>query len=109
MFLLLKAKTVFLLYVYALIYGFGYGSLAPVMPYLVSDRFGRHILGATYGLLIFFATGFGGSIGPVLGGYIYDKTGSYDLGWVINSVILVFVGFLILTLKSKPSGERIRG
>ncbi|MBC8246766.1 MAG: MFS transporter [Deltaproteobacteria bacterium] len=105
MFLLLKAKTVFLLYLFALVYGFGYGSLAPVMPYLVSERFGRHILGAAYGLLIFFATGFGGSIGPVLGGYIYDKTGSYDLGWVINMVILVIVGFLIMTLK--PSEERI--
>ena len=107
MFLLLKAKTVFLLYVFALVYGFGYGSLAPVMPYLVSDRFGRHILGAAYGMLIFFATGFGGSIGPVLGGYIYDKTGSYDLGWMINIVILLIVGLLIITLK--PSGERIGG
>ena len=101
LFVLYKAKTVTVLYAFALIYGFGYGSLAPVMPYLISDRFGRHILGAAYGLLIFFATGLGGSVGPVLGGYIFDKTGSYDLGWLISTAILLFVSFIILTLKPK--------
>ena len=103
LFVLYKAKTVTVLYAFALIYGFGYGSLAPVMPYLITDRFGRHILGAAYGLLIFFATGLGGSVGPVLGGYIFDKTGSYDLGWLISTAILLFVSFIILTLK--PRGK----
>ena len=106
MFVLYQAKTVTILYVFASIYGLGYGSLAPVMPYLISDRFGRHILGAAYGLLIFFATGVGGSVGPILGGHIFDKTGSYGLGWLISTVILLFVTFIILTLKPR---ERIPG
>ncbi len=106
MFILYQAKTVTTLYVFASIYGLGYGSLAPVMPYLISDRFGRHILGAAYGLLIFFATGVGGSMGPILGGLIFDKTGSYGLGWLISAAILMFVTFIILTLKPR---ERIPG
>jgi MFS family permease len=106
MFILYLAKTVSILYVFALIYGFGYGSLAPVMPYLISDRFGRHILGAAYGLLIFFATGVGGSIGPVLGGYIFDKTGSYGLGWLISGAILLCVSLIILSLKPRESVPR---
>jgi len=102
MFFLYRAKTVLMLYLFALIFGFGYGSLAPVMPYLISDRFGQHILGAAYGLLIFFGTGIGGSIGPLLGGIIFDRTGSYVIGWIVNIIILLLVSFLILLLK--PAG-----
>ncbi len=98
---LLKFKTISGLYVFALIYGFGYGSMAPVMPYLISDRFGSRVFGSAYGLLIFFATGLGGAVGPILGGYIYDKTGSYGLGWQISIVALFMVAFSILALKPK--------
>lgn len=101
MFLLYHTKTVALLYAFALVYGFGYGSMAPLMPYLLSDRFGRQRLGAAYGLLIFFASGFGGGLGPLIGGYIFDKTGSYDFGWLICMVTLLIVALYILTLKPK--------
>ena len=74
-----------------------------IMPYLVSDRFGSRILGAAYGLLIFFATGVGGSVGPVLGGVIFDKTGSYGLGWLICAAILLVVSVAILALKPKEN------
>ncbi|UCD81894.1 MAG: MFS transporter [Desulfobacterales bacterium] len=100
MYFLYQAKTVMTLYLFALIFGFGYGSLAPVTPYLISDRFGQHILGVAYGLLIFFATGVGGSIGPLLGGLIFDRTGSYVIGWLLNMMVLLLVSFLILLLKS---------
>ena len=99
MFILIHAKTVGILYGYALIYGFGYGSLAPVMPYMISDRFGRQAFGAAYGALVFFATGLGGSVGPLLGGYIFDRTNSYDMGWVICLIALLIVAVAILALK----------
>ena len=70
--LMLNVRSVFDLYVCALVYGFGYGSLAPVIPLLIAHRFGRHVLGSIYGLLTFFI-GVGGAIGPVLGGFIYDR------------------------------------
>jgi MFS family permease len=101
MFILYHAHTVGILYGYAMIYGFGYGSLAPVMPYMISDRFGREVMGAAYGVLIFFATGLGGSVGPILGGYIYDTTGAFDLGWQICLIALVIVAIVILALKPK--------
>lgn len=109
MIFLYKAETVTMLYVFALIYGFGYGSLAPVMPYLISDRFERQVFGSAYGLLIFFATGVGGSIGPVLGGYIFDRTGSYRPGWLICIAILLIVAVLILALKPKIPGIESAG
>ena len=99
MFILINAKTVGFLYGYALIYGFGYGSLAPVMPYMISERFGRQALGAAYGVLVFFVTGLGGSIGPLLGGYIFDRTNSYRIGWLICLIALLIVALAILVLK----------
>jgi MFS transporter, OFA family, oxalate/formate antiporter len=105
MFLLYRTTNIVMLYGFALFYGFGYGSLAPVTPYLISDRFGGQILGAIYGLLAFFATGIGGALGPILGGLIFDKTGSYGPGWILNAVCLVIISLLILALKPKPKEE----
>lgn len=96
--LLLNVRTVSQLYVCALIYGFGYGSLAPILPLLVANRFGRHVMGSIYGLLTFFI-GVGGAIGPVLGGVIYDHFGSYRYLWLINIFVLSCIAFAILTLK----------
>jgi MFS family permease len=104
MFLLLKTATVTLLFIYALLFGFGYGSMTALMPFLLADRFGRHILGASYGMQVFFVMAIGGTSGPVIAGYIYDLTGSYADAWILNLAVLVFVTFLILTLK-KPGKE----
>ena len=95
---LLKATTVQGLYLYAFIFGFGYGSVAPMMPILLADRFGRHVLGSAYGILTFFV-GIGGGIGPLLGGLIFDRFGSYTCVWQANIGILVGCALLIMTLK----------
>lgn len=107
MFFLYKVESAGFLYTFALIYGFGYGSLAPVMPYFVSDLFEKRVFGSVYGLLIFFATGVGGSIGPVLGGYIFDRTASYDPGWMICIAVLVIVAAMILTLKRPDEPDSV--
>ena len=104
MFILLKATTAKLLLVYALVFGFGYGCLAPMMPILLADRFGRYVLGSAYGWLTFFVAGFGGSLGPVLGGFIYDKFGSYAGAWLFDAVMLLAVALVMLTLKG--NGEQ---
>ena len=94
----MNARSVSSLYFYAVIYGFGYGSLAPILPILAADRFGRHVLGSIYGMLTFFI-GVGGSIGPILGGIIYDKFGSYQYLWEINVALLAVISIIILSLK----------
>jgi len=103
MLILWKMTTVEHLLLYGLIFGFGYGSLAPMMPILLADRFDRHVLGSAYGVLTFFAAGVGGGLGPIIGGMIYDKFGSYIYAWQFNLLILLIVAFLVLTLK--PGGR----
>ena len=106
MILLLNVSSVSSLYLYAVIYGFGYGSLAPILPILAADRFGRHILGSIYGMLTFFI-GVGGSIGPILGGIIYDKFGSYQYLWEINVALLAVISIIILTLKKGKQYDNV--
>lgn len=106
--LLLGADSATKLYLFAVLYGFGYGSMAPMMPYLIADRFGRQVLGSAYGVLIFFAAGCGGSIGPVIGGVIYDRTGSYAQAWLFNMLSLVLISALMLTLKPARAKAAVR-
>lgn len=98
MILLINARSAGDLYIYALVYGLGYGSLAPVAPIMLAHRFGRYILGSIYGLVTFF-TGIGGSIGPIWGGFIYDHFGTYRYLWLTNIIVLACIAIAILTLK----------
>lgn len=99
---LMGVKTAGDLYRYALVFGFGYGSLAPLMPILLADRFGRHILGTVYGYVTLFIGG-GGAVGPVLAGMIYDQLGSYWFVWILNLVLLIAAATVILTLRGGAS------
>jgi cyanate permease len=51
-------------------------------------------------MLTFFVA-VGGSLGPVLTGYIYDLSGSYAPAWPLNFAVLLIVTFLILALKPR--------
>ena len=102
---LLNVQTVRMLYVFAVVFGFGYGHLAPVMPVLVSDRFDRNVLGSVYGLLTFFTSAIGGTVGPVLGGIIYDTSGSYRLAWWLNIAVLTLISLGILALKPRRASS----
>jgi MFS family permease len=101
MILLLWTRSGRMLMVYALLFGFGYGSISTMMPFLLADRFGRHLLGAAYGMLTFLCAGIGGSIGPVITGYVYDLSGSYTIAWLLNLAALVIAAVLILALRHR--------
>jgi MFS family permease len=79
-------------YVYGVLIGVGYAVTAPLMPALVSDLFrGRHF-GAIFGALQ-AANAIGGSVGPWLGGRVFDATGSYAwafAGAVVAATIATF-------------------
>jgi MFS family permease len=65
-----------LLYIYAICFGCGAGLYSPAIFAAAADIFYGRSFGAISGLLL-TGMGIGGFIGPWLGGYIYDVTGSY--------------------------------
>ena len=70
------------LWIYAVVIGLGIGSWLPSMSMLVSTNFGLVAYGAIFGM-ISFSQALGASIGPLVGGYVYDATGSYRLAFFI--------------------------
>jgi MFS family permease len=99
-----------MLLVYAVVFGFGYGCLGPLLPIIAADRFGRQTMGAVFGLLIFFVVGVGGALGPFLGGLVYDLTGSYRGAWGFNLGLLVAAAAGVIALKrSRPASASKTG
>jgi len=101
MIILMQTRTVEMLLVYAMVFGFGYGCLGPLLPILAADRFGRENMGAVFGLLIFFVVGLGGALGPLLGGLVYDLAGSYRWAWGANIGLLIAAAIGVVSLKRR--------
>jgi len=101
-----------LLYLYAICFGYGGGLYAPTMTASMADIFhGRHF-GAIAAMLL-TGMGVGGFIGPWLGGYIHDITGSYFSAFILCMVCLgvaciaVWVAAPRNATKLRASVERI--
>lgn len=96
-FLLLVAKELWLLYLFAVIFSFGYGGLAPLISPMVAELFGLSSHGVIFGVITMFGGTPGMAVGPLLAGYIFDITGRYQLAFIIYAVILV-IGLIITSL-----------
>ncbi len=81
-------KSVFLLYLYAILFGIGFGARGPIITAMMADLYqGKHF-GSIYGF-INIGNGIGGALGPWLGGYLYDTTGSYIVAFMLCIPVLV--------------------
>ena len=100
-FLLLIARELWLLYLFAVIFGSGYGGLSALISPMVAELFGLRSHGVIFGVIIMFGGTAGMAVGPLLAGHIFDITGRYQLAFIIYVVILV-IG-LILTSLLRPT------
>ena len=86
---LLVAGRLWMLFGFAILYGFAHGGFFAVMSPLVAEMFGTYSHGAILGVVI-FAGALGGAVGPLLAGYIHDVTGSYRiLFWSMPAICLL--------------------
>lgn len=76
-----------LLYVYAICFGYGGGLYSPTITAAAADIFHGRYFGGIAGLIL-TGMGIGGAVGPWLGGYIYDISGSYVSAFVLSMVCL---------------------
>lgn len=100
---LLVAKESWMLYLFAIIFGFGYGGIAALYPLALAEIFGLSSHGVILGA-IELGTTIGSTIGPVLAGYIFDVTGGYYLVFLILTAIGLAGLILISLLKAQPQG-----
>jgi OFA family oxalate/formate antiporter-like MFS transporter len=71
--------------------GFGFGSCFVIYAALVADRYGLEKVANIYPF-IFLTYGASGVFGPLLGGWLHDRTGAFDAA-ISASLIVLCAGF----------------
>ena len=98
--LMIQARSMAHLWLFAVIHGLGHGGWAPNMAMLAASYFGLKqygiVLGTTH--LLYMA---GAAIGPMIAGFAYDQTGSYRLVLTVFA-ILCFVSIPLIAVIRKP-------
>lgn len=76
-----------LLYVYVIFFGIGFGSRAVIFSALTADIFSGKGFGSILGYST-VAVGVGGALGSYLGGAFHDWTGSYLVSFALSALLL---------------------
>ena len=88
-------------YVFSSLMGLLWLSTIPPTNAVVAQIFGiQHM--SMLGGFIFFSHQIGSFMGVWLGGYLYDRTGSYDLVWYITIGLGVLAGLVNLPVRETP-------
>ena len=96
----LWARELWMFYVFAFLFGLGWGGMGPATAALIGQTFGLGRLGAILGLL---DTGFniGAAIGPVVGGLIYDLRQSYFLSFLLGIGLMLATMMLVYFVRQE--------
>jgi MFS family permease len=97
------AGEAWMLFLFAAIYGFAHGGFFTVVSPTVAELFDTGSHGVLFGIILFCGT-IGGAIGPLLGGYIFDLTGSYQTLFLILTGMTV-VGFVLIIMLRPLQGK----
>ena len=86
-------------YAVALIFGFAYGGVMPLYAVVVREYFGARIMGSVFGAVSTVAT-LGMALGPVVGGSLYDRLGSY--AWMFVGSFGIGLAAVVVALAFRP-------
>jgi MFS family permease len=92
-------------YVFAAVMGFLWLSTVPPTNAVVAQIFGIQHL-SMLGGFVFFSHQIGSFMGVWLGGFLYDRTGSYDVVWYIAIALGIFAGLVNLPVREAAIQRR---
>ena len=95
-------------YVFSALMGLLWLSTVPVTSAMVAQIFGIQHL-SMLGGFVFFSHQVGSFMGVWLGGYLYDRTGSYDVVWYITIALGIFAGLINLPVRETPIVRAVQG
>jgi len=93
-------------YIFAAIMGFLWLSTVPLTNAIVAQIFGVKYLSMLSGL-VFFSHQLGSFCGAFLGGYLFDRTGSYLIVWEIAIALGVFAFLVNLPVKERAISRTV--
>jgi predicted MFS family arabinose efflux permease len=68
---------------------------------IIAEKFGLQWVSALFGV-VFVSHQIGAFFGAWLGGVVYDRTGSYDLMWIIAIAVAAFAALVHLPINERP-------
>jgi MFS family permease len=98
--------------VFAVLFGISQGGVFPLYPALLRGYFGAGGTGGIFGFQLMLSTVFGMALGPLLGGYLFDLSGSYRWSFLASIGIGALAVLLLLTVtapRRAPRGAEGRG
>jgi len=102
---LLFAKELWMFYLFAVVFGFAYGSVVPLETLVPAELFGLSSLGIILAAAMAFTTT-GGALGPFFAGKIFDITGNYSSALIICIILVTLAIILsIILLRCKVRRE----
>ena len=94
------ADSVLLAYIFALLYGIGFGGRNPLTTAIRGEYFGRKAFATIMGISQ-FPMNIGMIGAPLFAGYMFDTTNSYTVPFSVFAILTFFGAFLMLFVK-KP-------
>jgi predicted MFS family arabinose efflux permease len=94
-----KAASTFM--VFAIVLGFTYLSTVPPTVGLVGKLHGVRYVATLFGFVM-FSHQIGGFLGAWLGGYVFERTGSYDWLWTIDIMLAVGAALIHMPIREAP-------
>jgi MFS family permease len=94
---LLRVQSLWMIYFFAIIYGFFYGGQVPQVPGLIGYFFPGKSLTTIFGMSGAISS-IGSMLGPLVGGLVWDRTGSYGMAFIIGAsfwVLAILLAFLL--------------
>ncbi|MFC1957404.1 MFS transporter [Chloroflexota bacterium] len=104
-FILANVHTIEQVYIFLVVYGFGYGGAIPVYIAMRGEYFGRKSFATIGGFMQLFLI-IPTVIGPILAGYVYDVTGSYYNAFIFF-MLMYLLGAVILPFAKRPTLKKM--
>ena len=98
-------QTTASIFIFLIMYGFGNGSIRPLLIIIRGRFFGRKAYGSIEGASVMLEAPVA-LLAPVYTGWVYDTTGSYITAFILFAVLAVFATSLICLIKPPPTPVR---
>ncbi len=107
---LTQSSELWMLYLFAVIFGFSFGGVTPPLIALIADIFGLRHLGVIMSVTS-VGWGIGAAVGSALAGYIFDVNGNYILAFIIGMITALIAAMLVVFVRAPTAklGEKTIG
>ena len=103
--LLFFAQSQSVMYAFAIVFGLGLGGEYLIIPLAAAELFGVRVLGRVMGIIL-TADGVAEATSPMLIGYLRDRTGSYDTGFLVL-IGVALAGAAAIAMLPRPRREAV--